>query len=287
MPDSRMREVARKLPRPIKDSILNAGYAADPAIRHAYARRHPASGAVPPGAVRARVGGPGIGFGSITAYLRGGRATADDLAAAIASTGRNLDDCKSVLDFGCGSGRVLRYLAGDHPGFTGCDVDREAIEWAQEHLPGISWVASPFTPPLPFETNQFDLIVSVSVLSHLEDDLALSWVQEIARVLTPGGLALLSTHGNHAWEQFRSGAVSSGIVRRPDIDAHGNLDDEGQIFLPFYDADSATPGTDSRFGNAFQSEAHIRGSWGKHLDIVEVLPRGMNGWQDLVLATVA
>ncbi len=62
-------------------------------------------------------------------FLRAGRAGYDAIAAAVP-----LAEIASVLDFGCGCGRVTRYWH-DFPGaVAGSDLDARAIAWCRENL---------------------------------------------------------------------------------------------------------------------------------------------------------
>lgn len=103
----------------------------------------------------------------------------------------------SVLDFGCGSGRIARWLAGDIISrggeFTGSDLNPTLVRWCSEHLPG-RYTLNGLRPPLPFEAARFDLIYAHSVLTHLTEEVAKGWLAEIHRLLRPQGLAILTFH---------------------------------------------------------------------------------------------
>src|SRR4029077_12617912 len=50
-------------------------------------------------------------------------------------------------------------------------------------------------PPLPDPDDQCDVVYAVDVFSHLEESAQVPWFDELARVLRPGGLILISLHG--------------------------------------------------------------------------------------------
>ncbi len=106
-----------------------------------------------------------------------------------------------VLEWGCGPGRILRHLASflepDRLALFGSDVSGESIRWCQESLPGIRFVKNDPLPPLPFEAGSFDVACSFSVLTHLAEPTQRLWVQELRRILRPGGMVILTTHGEH------------------------------------------------------------------------------------------
>ena len=86
-----------------------------------------------------------------------------------------------VLDAGCGrSAEVLRRLAGTAAEATGVDV----VDLLPEAASGIRFVRSSLEQ-VPLEAASQDLIVSRSVMEHLENPLAV--YREMHRLLQPGG----------------------------------------------------------------------------------------------------
>jgi SAM-dependent methyltransferase len=92
-----------------------------------------------------------------------------------------------VLDVGCGSGRNLRLLEQfgnvrgvepEGPGLEACRAD------------GLDNVVAGSADAIPFDDGSFDLVTSLDVLEHLDDDDA--GLQEIHRVLRPSGYALIT-----------------------------------------------------------------------------------------------
>jgi SAM-dependent methyltransferase len=238
--------------------------------------------AVPARRLRARAGAPGA-----FAFTEGGRQAAAELAGLMRAAGRDPGRLRSVLDFGCGPGRVLPHVARLAPqaACAGCDVDAAAIDWAARHLPGLGWSLSSFHPPLPFEDGRFDLIYAISVFSHLDRGVAALWLAELRRVLAPDGLALLSVHGPHAFEQFRTGAVTTSWCS-PAVFRRGPLGPDEFVFIPYrrsFWTDADLPGVGREYGLAFQGAEHTRASWGRALQVVEVRARALTDWQDVAV----
>ncbi len=126
----------------------------------------------------------------------------------------NLEMTESVLDIGCGTGRFAQYLCG-RPSFfagryRGFDVDERAVRWAQRHVaePGRdvqfshvdvanghynpAGAQAPESLRFPYPDSDFDFAFAMSVFTHLLRPATANYLREVARVLRPGGRALLS-----------------------------------------------------------------------------------------------
>lgn len=72
----------------------------------------------------------------------------------------------SVLDVGCGSGDLMRRLADDHIRAVGIETDQKMVDGLVKS--GLS-VQTGRAEDLPFEDNEFDLVVSEFSAHHFED----------------------------------------------------------------------------------------------------------------------
>jgi SAM-dependent methyltransferase len=111
--------------------------------------------------------------------------------------GFNLRTCGSILDFGCGSARILRlyrYMSGVR--LVGTDANPECIAWCREQVPGCEFHINDLDPPLQFaKGNDFDLVISLSVFTHIPLEQQILWLQEMKRVLKPNGFLLCTVVG--------------------------------------------------------------------------------------------
>jgi ubiquinone/menaquinone biosynthesis C-methylase UbiE len=105
-----------------------------------------------------------------------------------------------VLDWGCGWGRLTRTFARLQPPaeLWGADVDALNLKWAAENIPEAKFVQLPLAPPSALPESYFDLVYAVSVMTHLTREMQGLWLEELRRVMSPGGLALLTFHGKTA-----------------------------------------------------------------------------------------
>lgn len=92
-----------------------------------------------------------------------------------------------VLDLGCHKGHISALIQKAGNKVTG--VDLPAVAKSAHELHGIDVVGHDLNKPLPFEDNQFDVVLAASVLDYLVNDL--TFLRECYRVLRPAGMLVL------------------------------------------------------------------------------------------------
>ncbi len=215
-------------------------------------------GPLPPAGLRARVGLP-----ARDEFTLVGREGARQILEAVArETGAPPD---AWLDFGCGCGRLARPLleSGVPRSYDGVDVDARQVGWAARHLPGRFRVMRP-EPPLDFPAGSFDVVLAVSIFTHLSEAGQFAWLAEVRRLLKPGGLLVATTHS----ESIASTCASAGAAALRDLDTRGFL----YIDSPRFN-DRAS----------FHSRAYLARAWEPWLELRRFIPRGFVGYQDLAV----
>jgi SAM-dependent methyltransferase len=110
-------------------------------------------------------------------FVYGGEERAEMFRAAVGGPG------KRILDLGCRYGALTRfYLPGNE--VVGLDVDRGALAIAAGR--GIETCWADVEQQLPFDEDEFDVVVAGELLEHIREPAAL--LREAARVLRPGGM---------------------------------------------------------------------------------------------------
>ncbi|MCC5823958.1 MAG: class I SAM-dependent methyltransferase [Phycisphaerales bacterium] len=156
-----------------------------------------------------------------------GRSNRDTFTQAIDATNLFLGEARAlgldldrpgleVLDFGCGWGRITQTLFRDFDParITGCDVADQALAICRETRLGCELIKIPYLPPTELSEASADLIVAYSVFSHLSEDAHMAWVEELARVLRPGGVLVVTTRCRAFIDYTES------VRRQPEIPPH-------------------------------------------------------------------
>ncbi|MFH0944833.1 MAG: class I SAM-dependent methyltransferase [Planctomycetota bacterium] len=179
---------------------------------------------------------------------------------------------RNLMEWGCGAGRLSRHLIDRFKGarFFGTDIDKEAVQWAAANLKG-EFIPCGLSPPLDYQDGQFDLVVSLSVFTHLTKRFQDLWLAEIRRVLEPGGVFLATTHGAFAgrWTFHQPGEFE-------------------EVFKTgFYDGLEDTnlgkvAGGDY-YRSTFQTYEYTREYWSKTFEILDYIEGGMNNLQDVYI----
>jgi LmbE family N-acetylglucosaminyl deacetylase/glycosyltransferase involved in cell wall biosynthesis/ubiquinone/menaquinone biosynthesis C-methylase UbiE len=108
---------------------------------------------------------------------------------------KNLQSCGTILDFGCGWGRITRYFLRDvaAEGLYGVDCLEEVVNICKKSNLKCNFETINIMPPTRFQDDFFDCIYLFSVFSHLSERAHLDWLLEFKRILKPGGLVIATT----------------------------------------------------------------------------------------------
>jgi SAM-dependent methyltransferase len=198
-------------------------------------------------------------------FLESGAAGFRSLRDALSEQGTDVARLRSVLDFGCGCGRVTRHWAGVGPRVWGCDYNPALVSWCRTHLGFARFEVNALGPPLPFADASFDLVYALSVFTHLTEDLQTAWMAELHRVLEPGGLLAVTVHGARY-----AGELSPEERRRFQ---------EGELVVRRVES------AGTNLCGAYHPEEYVRRRLARDFAVVAYLPEGARGnpHQDLVL----
>jgi len=148
----------------------------------------------------------------------------------------------------------------------GCDVDRDAVRWSENALPFARLAVCSSFPPLPYSERTFDILLAVSVFTHFSLEEQQSWAAELARVIRPDGILVLSSMGPSVLQNFPQIATEANQTR---------LLREGSLFVRQPGAFNASA--------AFHTPRALVKLLGGQFVLLRWLERGLDGFQDLSL----
>lgn len=180
-------------------------------------------------------------------------------------------EIRTILDWGCGCGRMISLFKTmvEIPQIYGCDIDAEAIDWCKDNIDYAEFKVIPPLPPTEYTADFFDLVVGNSVFTHLTRDVQILWLQEMKRIISPGGFFLASVHGEFATYFACHDSVDS-ILKNGIHDEilDGSLD--GIAPSSYYRA-------------TFQTKEYTDRVFSQYFKIVDYVERGSLNFQDLVI----
>ena len=118
---------------------------------------------------------------------------------------RPFRDCR-VLDVGCGNADLADLLPADAT-YLGLDNNPEYINNAKAR--GVNVIEAHVNELSSLGYEQFDVVVAVGLLHHLDDETAIDLIRDVAKVLTPTGRIVTVDPVNHPSQSF----VSRTIMR--------------------------------------------------------------------------
>ncbi len=223
-----------------------------------------------------------VGSPDAASYTSQGLKIFSDITSAIRRYD-DLDRFTRVLDWGCGCGRLLTHLIPAFPDkdFSGCDLVPEAIDWCRTQFPEGSFEYAKTHPPLPFDNHSFDLVIASSVFTHLDRNLQQLWLDELARVLEPGGLLVASVLGPYAYLRDSCSRWSGGYRFRVYL-AGRRLESRGILDQFKNNSLRRLVGSDY-YRNTYQEPHYTLRKWSKHFRIRAYIERGLDNYQDLLV----
>jgi ubiquinone/menaquinone biosynthesis C-methylase UbiE len=120
-----------------------------------------------------------------------------------------------IVDVGCGIGLGHAELSESVSELNGVDVSMESIDIAKSNNPKVKYKTYD-GKKLPFENNTFDCAYAICVLHHVPKDQWQLFIDEMNRVLKPGGLLIIIEHNP-------LNPATQWVVRTCELDKHAIL----------------------------------------------------------------
>jgi SAM-dependent methyltransferase len=114
------------------------------------------------------------------------------------------------VEIGCGYGRLTMILTEFCDEVIGLEREEHLLETARTLLPEISFVRVPTITRLPLEDRSTDVAMTFTVLQHLTDDDVRLVLDEVTRIVRPGGWAVLMEKTDPSSRFAENGDFSDG-----------------------------------------------------------------------------
>jgi SAM-dependent methyltransferase len=214
-----------------------------------------------------------------------------------------LTEYRRILDFGCGCGRLTRMFKGHPSRISACDVDGRHVKWVDQNLSYVEVRQTSVYPPLPYDDNEFDAIVSISVFTHLGEKSQDEFLAELHRISSRTGFLFLTVHGACALKRalnepqilamiavderlFQAARYAFAEGQHAFILQQGHLTSSRKTLLRrFFSRITGQCVIDEPFeyGITFIPESYIRQRWAKWFDVVDYRSGAIHSFQDIVV----
>ncbi len=177
-----------------------------------------------------------------------------------------INNCQTaILDLGCGSGNDTRYLLERGKRVIACDYAKNAIRNIRKNFPEVERaVCLDMTKGLPFENTFTELVVCDLSLHYFTAQKTLEILDEIKRVLRPGGLLLFRVNSVRD--------VNYGAGEGREVEHHLYETDDGR-YKRFFDAQDI-----ERFWGGWD-QVYLREEVMERYELEKVLWKGAMRWE--------
>jgi SAM-dependent methyltransferase len=201
--------------------------------------------------------------------------------------GRAVPVCEAVLDFGCGWGRIIRFFQKDLDArrLWGIDASPEMIEICRRHDRWSRFEEVAPSGPTAFADGTFDFVYSFSVFSHFSEAMHDRWLDEIRRILRPGGLFIATTRRRDFIEQSVLDRLRRPLSRHPE--AIAGMFADTRRWLAAYDAGQycyePLPGMVD-WGETCIPRAYALRRWSRHFTVRDFIDDPRRCTQNVIVA---
>jgi SAM-dependent methyltransferase len=176
----------------------------------------------------------------------------------------------TVLDFGCGWGRLTRFLLRDvAPGrLCACDPVEGILEICRANGIAATFARSEFVPDrVPFD-DRFDLVFAFSVFTHLSEIAHQRALEALYQALRPGGILVLTIRPA---EYLAHCELMRPLAASLAKDLHGALAGARYLFVPHNDDALHTKGDSDEiaYGETVITMAYVRERWSSWFQLLE------------------
>jgi SAM-dependent methyltransferase len=181
-------------------------------------------------------------------YFQGGDWNSAEVECVLDEAGFPLGGAGAFLEFAAGYGRLTRHFVQRLPPsrITVSDIDPGGVDFLRKRL-GVNGFYSASTPEALHHPGRYDMIVAVSLFSHLPHQAWGPWLDRLGGLLTPGGVLLFTTMNYDDADPAGFERQADGFLYRRQNETRGRLDT-------------------SEYGAAFVSAEYVERAVAEHFD---------------------
>lgn len=152
----------------------------------------------------------------VSAFLKSGEEDYERLVAPVLERLGFLPHGMTMLELGCGTGRMTHRFADHFGRVLAFDVSAEMIARARSTLyenKNVEWIQGNGVDLAGAASDSVDFVFSYLVLQHLPlDDLACNYIRDMLRVLKPGGVCYFQFNGMKRSTMNWKGRFAWGVL---------------------------------------------------------------------------
>jgi SAM-dependent methyltransferase len=211
----------------------------------------------------------------IASYAERARNVIALIEESLAAAEKTTDDIDRWLDFGCGYGRVVRFLAQRVPPerIFVSDVVKEGVDFCSSEFR-----VHPVYSQAELDRvslGSFDFIYAISVITHLNERNSIAFLRLLGKSLNDGGIALFTTHGQWSIENARLYGPEYE-ARRTEIAASVEVRGIAYLSYPFATDDYGMTWHSKEYVETRMAELH-----GSRVVPLVFRPHALDGHQDV------
>lgn len=195
------------------------------------------------------------------AYIKSSFQHMQVFSELIAKGGKPWGNVNSVMDFGCGYGRIIRWFPVMLPPerIYACDVNGRAVAWCSSEF-GVTGVnlTSEFTVP---DAPPVEALLACSLLTHLSPRKVKQFLKALRMLLAPGGVAVVTGKS--------TSSAAHASQTNPHLDTatiRGVLEKEGIYFMSYPHM------PDPDLGDTYFEPEWLRTHLPEDLELIETRP---------------
>lgn len=192
---------------------------------------------------------------NLEGLYQNGKLGAECIGGILNKNRLNIGQFSSILDFGCGCGRILRFWKDlETTKVYGTDYNPDLINWCRQSLTFAEFKVNQLDKSMDYAEEEFDFIYAISVFTHLSEPLQHFWMEELKRILRQGGYMYITVLGTKNFGKL-------SVKEQKDFN-------EGKLIVE----NSGFPGTN--ICRVFHPEEYFRKYMSHGMTVVDFIPGG-------------